>query len=426
MPVMLAVLGGAGDLALKKLVDQLDRLLARHGEIEVRLADVVPADELARRWVTCRGTPLPDAWSERYRAVERAPGSQWLEAELSAVGAGHGVEWEDWHVIVYLALAPRLYLSSMLAYAALGATGCKLTFAIEKPLALSHDDLNQLCASVRAFDENVRVFAVDHYLGKWAVLFASEKREDKVIGRLLTRFNRATLQALESGGVPRDRLPFYSEVGCFSDVFPHLASCLVALSEHLVGDRHDGGLVWNGHLGRVRDLDLSRETYFCLQFDDHHGDDGAPCRVALRSGKSTGKDLTQIRFEVDGDGSAPRSADAGGLTPEAALSVLECHLRTPPAVTLKLPGFSLSSATPESPNVDDPYLVVFERLLAGTPLGLSFAEQERVVRRMLDIAGSAAFIHKQSNPVLYAPGDAPPCACVASSGAGVQSGDGVG
>ncbi len=237
----LLIVGGEGDLALRKLYPALHALwrggcLAEDVRIIALARKELPAEEFiirATEWFVSGGGQADESWSsftERllYIAADATSGEA-----LADVRAALPADVER-GLVVYLATPPHIFAPVCIALQAAGLVRPSTRIVVEKPLGHNREsfrNINQeLC---RIFTEE-QVFRIDHYLGK-----------ETVQNLLALRFANAFLEPLwnnkyidnvqitvaESIGVS-GRWEFYDEAGAMRDMVQnHLLQllCLAAM-----------------------------------------------------------------------------------------------------------------------------------------------------------------------------------------------------
>jgi glucose-6-phosphate 1-dehydrogenase len=179
---LFVVFGGTGDLARRKLIPSLFRLITENGIADRRIVlGVAPgdlADEEYRAWARDAlsdaglGEDDLEAWSDDsvfYQQIGRDAESydrlrrriETIESDLALPG----------NRVFYLALPPSVFPAAItgLGDAGLNASPGWTRLVIEKPIGTDLGSARELNALVhRHFDEN-QVYRIDHYLGKETV-----------------------------------------------------------------------------------------------------------------------------------------------------------------------------------------------------------------------------------------------------------------
>lgn len=250
-PFDIVIFGGAGDLALRKLVPALYRAWRE---------DKVPAG--SRIVVTCRspaevegyhetivtalqqhlaaGEFCAEAWEQfrqmllpRLLDIVKLDEHWWALSELMAPEAERSR-------VFYLAVPPSIYGDCCENLAAVGLVSANSRVVVEKPLgydAASADAINTRIAQY--FDES-SIYRIDHYLGKETVQNLMALRFTNVIFEQLwdaKSIDNVQISISETVGL-EGRAGFYNEAGALRDMVQnHLLQllCLVAMeSPHKV------------------------------------------------------------------------------------------------------------------------------------------------------------------------------------------------
>jgi glucose-6-phosphate 1-dehydrogenase len=179
VPFDMVVIGGTGDLALRKLLPALYTLdnygrisksgriiaLARQaGDRDSYLAGIAPG---ARQHIA-PSELTEEAWSrfvERIHYLEMSAVDPAAYSALSALLAGH----EDRVRIFYLAVSPALYGDISRAVAAAGLVTEKSRIVLEKPIGHDLASAREINAAVGAVFDESQIYRIDHYLGKETV-----------------------------------------------------------------------------------------------------------------------------------------------------------------------------------------------------------------------------------------------------------------
>jgi len=179
---LFVIFGGTGDLARRKLIPSLYRLITESGIADrCVLLGVAPSDLDDSTYRTWARSALADAglddadldaWCDEnvhYQQLGNDPGSyDDLRTRIEAIEAEHGLPGNR---AFYLALPPPVF---PIAITGLGKTGLNRSpgwtrLVIEKPIGTDLDSARSLNAVVHEFFVESQVYRIDHYLGKETV-----------------------------------------------------------------------------------------------------------------------------------------------------------------------------------------------------------------------------------------------------------------
>ncbi|HEO69761.1 MAG TPA: glucose-6-phosphate dehydrogenase [Candidatus Hydrogenedentes bacterium] len=183
-PLSIIVMGGSGDLAMKKIYPALFALFCQ-GFLPERLQVAAyarsPFNDLSFRAkvaerLTCRYTPGDSctAYMERFLARCRYVQGQYDSREdfLKLYERIRGDEGSGRaNRLFYMAIPPRLFMAVAEALGAAGLVSCDPApgwsrAVIEKPFGRDRESSDALTASLRQVFRESQVFRIDHYLGK--------------------------------------------------------------------------------------------------------------------------------------------------------------------------------------------------------------------------------------------------------------------
>lgn len=248
----LVIFGASGDLTSRKLIPALFSLcrngylpentpilgVARRGktdddfrnELREVLAEFASPEEIQQHW---------DAFARRLRYIQAdlSETSDFVElkGKIEQVEAELGLPGER---IVYLALAPELFLPSVKGLAEAGMAprnAQQLRVVVEKPFGHDLESARKLASDLSTYLQEDQIYRIDHYLGKETVQNILLFRFGNSIFEPL--FNRnhvdhVQITVAESQGIEGGRGGYYDESGALRDVLQnHVLQllCLVAM-----------------------------------------------------------------------------------------------------------------------------------------------------------------------------------------------------
>ncbi len=176
------IFGGTGDLARRKLIPSLYRLITENG-IDGRciLLGVAPNDlndDAYRSWARSAleeaglGDDDLEAWCDEnvfYQTLDRDPGSyERLRHRIETIEADRDLPGNR---AFYLALPPAVFPSAItgLGEAGLNESPGWTRLVIEKPIGTDLESAGELNALVHDSFDETQVYRIDHYLGKETV-----------------------------------------------------------------------------------------------------------------------------------------------------------------------------------------------------------------------------------------------------------------
>jgi len=240
----LLIIGGDGDLALRKLYPALYALWVR---------DCLPADgrvlAIARReFSRSEFLELVRTWFDRSKAAAQYSAKDWeaftARIDYYALDATSGeslarlrqeqLENSQRDLVVYLATPPQIFAPICGALEAAGLVRSNTRIVVEKPLGEDRESFLEINSQLtRIFSED-QVYRIDHYLGKetvqnlLALRFANTFLEPLWNNKYI---DHVQITVAESIGVS-GRWDFYDEAGAMRDMVQnHLLQllCLVAM-----------------------------------------------------------------------------------------------------------------------------------------------------------------------------------------------------
>jgi glucose-6-phosphate 1-dehydrogenase len=181
-PHIFVIIGATGDLARRKLIPSLYRLITENGiGGQCVLLGVAPGeldDDQYRAWTrdALRDTGLDDgeleAWCDHnvfYQQLGRDPGSyEQLRRRIESIESDRNLPGNR---AFYLALPPSVFPAAItgLGEAGLNQSPGWARLVIEKPIGTDLESALALNSLVGAFFDERQVYRIDHYLGKETV-----------------------------------------------------------------------------------------------------------------------------------------------------------------------------------------------------------------------------------------------------------------
>ena len=253
VPFDMVVVGGTGDLALRKLLPALYTLdtcgrISRTGRI-IAVArysgdrDSYLSQYAARaRQHIAPGELSEEAWSrfvERVHYLEMSAIDPDAYRNLAALLAGH----EDRVRIFYLATSPALYGEVSRAIASAGLITERSRIVLEKPIGHDLESARAINAAVGAAFEESQIYRIDHYLGKETVQNLMALRFGNALFEPMwcaQHLDHVQITVAESLGV-EGRGEYYDTTGALRDMVQnHLLQllCLTAMEPPARLDQH--------------------------------------------------------------------------------------------------------------------------------------------------------------------------------------------
>ncbi len=249
----LVIFGGAGDLAMRKL---MPALYHRDGDgqlpegcriISVGRRDLSRAEFLGMVEESLRSRLEEGGFSQalwkpfsrrlQYIRADATDYTGWRQLKTALEG------FEDRIRVVYLATAPSLFGTIAAGLKENGLIHDRVRIVLEKPVGRDYGSAREINDRVgRCFSEN-RIFRIDHYLGKETVLnLLAVRFANSLFEPLWNRGNidHVQITVAENLGVG-GRIGFYDQVGTLRDMVQnHLMQllCLVAM-EPPISQHHD-------------------------------------------------------------------------------------------------------------------------------------------------------------------------------------------
>jgi glucose-6-phosphate 1-dehydrogenase len=243
-PHLFVVFGGTGDLAQRKLIPSLYRLLAEEGGralctlLGVARKDL--GDDGYREWVaaglTAAGLPGQEvaSWCAEnvyfQTVTEDAAGFAALRARVEAIETEHHLVGNR---VFYLAIPPGAFTPTIVG---LGDSGLShsdgwVRIVVEKPFGTDLTTAKELNALLLSHFDESQVYRIDHYLGKATVQNLLTFRFSNPMFEWLwnrDRVLRVEITVAEELGI-EGRAGFYEHAGVVRDVVQNHLTQLLAL-----------------------------------------------------------------------------------------------------------------------------------------------------------------------------------------------------
>lgn len=243
-PHLFVIFGGTGDLAERKLIPSLYRLMAGQGladrSVVLGVARKDIGVEAYRKWtqeaLSDSGLSDEDAgnWCETnvyHQAIsEEAAGYTALRRQVEAIEAERGIPGNR---VLYLATPPQAFASTI---AGLGNSGLNESegwtrIVLEKPFGTDLETARELNRLVLSHFDESQIYRIDHYLGKATVQnLLAFRFTNPMFERLWNRDRVAHVEitVAEALGIG-DRAGYYDQAGAVRDIVQNHLTQLLAL-----------------------------------------------------------------------------------------------------------------------------------------------------------------------------------------------------
>ncbi len=243
-PHLFVIFGGTGDLAERKLIPSLYRLMAEQGATEKSLVLGVSrkdvGDDAYRKWtihaLAASGQSGEDVarWCQsnvfQQQVSDQTEGYLDLSKRVEAIELERGLPGNR---VFYLATPPRAFPSTIegLGNAGLNQSAGWTRVVVEKPFGTDLETARELNEILLAgFDES-QIFRIDHYLGKATVQnLLGFRFTNPMFERLWNRdlVDHIEITVAEDGGIG-DRAGYYEHAGVVRDMVQNHLTQLLAL-----------------------------------------------------------------------------------------------------------------------------------------------------------------------------------------------------
>lgn len=424
----LVFFGATGNLAHKKIFPALAALVAR-GKLDIPIIAVSRSGDTHEQLLERVHASLIDhggfdagVFAKLSALIKQVDGDYADPTTFTKLRAELG---DKLHPLHYLAIPPSLFPTVIDSLAASGCTeGARVV--VEKPFGRDLASSRELNAALhKAFDES-RVFRIDHYLGKEAILGLSYFRFantflEPIWNRLYVKSVQITMA--EDFGV-EGRGAFYEEVGALRDVVQnHMLQVLAMVAMEPPSGRGTEGLrdekvkvlramppirpddVVRGQYEGYRHEagvkpESTTETFVALKAQvDTWRWSGVP--FYIRAGKGLATTAMQVYVELQNPPTGVQLGQTGSMAANSLLFKLSPDVSISLAANVKAPGEEMSGRTVELafndlPSADglDPY----ERLLGDaidgdTTLFTRADTVDEAWKVVADVLGDATDVH---------------------------------
>ncbi len=176
-PHLFLVVGGTGDLTMRKLLPALHKIMPEGG-CHVLAAATSDHDDASYRAIAvaalvAAGVASPEAasWVNHHVSYERVSRDGDLRALAGRIDELDGAHHLDGNRVLYLALPPEAFAGTITRLGAAGlATGPGWTrIVVEKPFGSDLDSAREINEALHTHFNEGQIFRIDHYLGKETV-----------------------------------------------------------------------------------------------------------------------------------------------------------------------------------------------------------------------------------------------------------------
>ena len=240
MKIEILIVGGDGDLAIRKLYPALFALdeagylqaeisitsMSRHGDNRTALLEKIKSK------IRTYENFSEAVWEHFARRIQQLHGDV-IKAE-SLTAFKNSLDLDKARLIVYLATPPKIFGPACRALERVGLATANTQIVVEKPLGGSRESFLQVNHEMVNVFKETQIYRIDHYLGKEAVQNLLAIRFANVLFAAIWNnhyIDHVQITVAETVGV-EDRHEFYEETGTLRDMVQnHLLQvlCLIAM-----------------------------------------------------------------------------------------------------------------------------------------------------------------------------------------------------
>lgn len=243
-PHLLVIFGGTGDLAERKLIPSLYRLMAGQGLADRSVVLGVSRHDIGdaayRKWTreALGESGLSDegvaSWCEtnvfHHAISDGTDGYIGLQARIEAIESEHGLSGNR---VFYLAIPPRAFAPTIegLGYSGLNESKGWTRVVVEKPFGTNLTTARELNRLVLTHFDESEIYRIDHYLGKATVQnLLAFRFTNPMFERLWNRdrVSHVEITVAEDGGIG-GRSAYYEHAGVVRDMVQNHLTQLLAL-----------------------------------------------------------------------------------------------------------------------------------------------------------------------------------------------------
>jgi glucose-6-phosphate 1-dehydrogenase len=240
MKIEILIVGGDGDLAIRKLYPALFTLdAAAYLDAEVNITGMSRHGDNKEAFIKKIKDKVStfenfdeNTWERFSRRINQLHGDVAKPEHLSTFK--DSLDLDNTRLIIYLATPPKIFGPACRALEQAGLATANTQIVVEKPLGTNRESFLQVNAEMISVFKESQIYRIDHYLGKEAVQNLLAIRFANVIFGAIWNNNyidHVQITVAETVGV-EDRHEFYEETGTLRDMVQnHLLQvlCLVAM-----------------------------------------------------------------------------------------------------------------------------------------------------------------------------------------------------